>query len=41
MGLFGNKFPSTEKIEKQDAEYKRLYQEVLATANSEDLKEYL
>ncbi|MFB6318944.1 family 16 glycosylhydrolase [Saccharicrinis sp. FJH54] len=41
MGLFGNKFPSTEKIEKQDAEHKRLYQEVLATANSEDLKEYL
>ncbi|MFB6342236.1 family 16 glycosylhydrolase [Saccharicrinis sp. FJH62] len=41
MGLFGNKFPDTEKIEKQDAEHKRLYQEVLATANSEDLKEYL
>lgn len=41
MGLFGSKFPATDKLEKQEAEYKRLYQEVLATANSEDLKEYL
>lgn len=40
MGLFGSKFPATDKLEKQEAEYKRLYQEVLATANSEDLKEY-
>jgi hypothetical protein len=41
MGLFGSKFPSTEKIEQQEALYKRLYQEVTATSKSEELAEYI
>ena len=41
MGLFGSKFPDTDKLEKQEKDNKRLYQEVLATANSKDLAEYM
>lgn len=41
MGLFGTKYPDAEKLEQQELENKRLYQEVLATANSQELKEYL
>lgn len=41
MGLFGSKFPDTDKLEKQEKNNKRLYQEVLATGNSKELAEYL
>ena len=41
MGLFGTKYPDAEKLEQQELENKRLYQEVLATANSQELREYL
>lgn len=41
MGLFGSKFPDTNKLEKQEKDNKRLYQEVLATSNSSELAEYL
>lgn len=41
MGLFGSKYPSTEKIEKEEKRLRDLYREVLETSGSAELKEYL
>ncbi len=41
MGLFGSKYPATEKVEREDERLRKLYQEVLKTSGSEELKEFL